>query len=229
MRDLRFTNANCRLPIFKSKIVWALGLLIALTFCGCEGLPEAGAEIAKVTGVISADEAKSITRGAKAVQKTWQDLTPEQEYYIGRAVAAQVFQTYPPLDRPPGNTYLNLLGQSLAIYSERPETFGGYHFLLLDSDEINAFAAPGGLILVTRGMVRCCANEDELDMPRRAETRAQRDQAGPSDRGLHHHRRRVRQADGQRGAGIVDARVRGVRQRRGDDPHDERLLAQPGT
>ena len=162
MRDLRFTIANCRLPIFKSKIVWALGLLIPLTFCGCEGLPEAGAEIAKVTGVISADEAKSITRGAKAVQKTWQDLTPEQEYYIGRAVAAQVFQTDPPLDRPPGNTYLNLLGQSLAIFSERPETFGGYHFLLLDSDEINAFAAPGGLILVTRGMVRCCANEDEL-------------------------------------------------------------------
>ena len=140
----------------------ALGLLIALMFCGCEGLPEAGAEIAKVTGVISASEAESITRGAKAVQKTWQDLTPEQEYYIGRAVAAQVFQTYPPLDRPPANTYLHLLGQSLAIFSERPETFGGYHFLLLDSDEINAFAAPGGLILVTRGMVRCCANEDEL-------------------------------------------------------------------
>ena len=46
--------------------------------------------------------------------------------------------------------------------SDRPETFGGYHFLLLDSDEINAFAAPGGLILVTRGLVRCCESEDEL-------------------------------------------------------------------
>lgn len=143
-------------------IVSALGLLIALMCCGCEGLPEAGAEIAKMTGAISASEAESITRGAKAVQRTWQDLTPEQEYYIGRAVAAQVFQTYPPLDRPAANTYLNLLGQSLAIFSERPETFGGYHFLLLDSNEINAFAAPGGLILVTRGMMRCCANEDEL-------------------------------------------------------------------
>ena len=123
--------------------------------------------VARKTGgglgrILSGDQVDSILRGAKAVQKTWENLTPEQEYYIGRAVAAQVFQTYRPLDRPAANAYLNLLGQSLAVFSGRPETFGGYHFLLLDSDEINAFAAPGGLILVTRGMVRCCENEDEL-------------------------------------------------------------------
>jgi len=75
---------------------------------------------------------------------------------------ATVLQTYPSLDQPEANNYLNLLGQSLAVFSDRPETFGGYHFLLLDSDEVNAFAAPGGLILVTRGMLRCCENEDEL-------------------------------------------------------------------
>ncbi len=143
-------------------LMLVLGLSMAMLSCGCEGVGEAGAEIARATGVITDSEAESIKRGARAVEKTWQDLTPEQEYYIGRAVAAQVFQTYPPLDQPPANTYLNLLGQSLAVFSERPETFGGYHFVLLDSDEINAFAAPGGLILVTRGMVRCCRNEDEL-------------------------------------------------------------------
>jgi predicted Zn-dependent protease len=140
----------------------ALSLLTVVLFAGCEGMPEAGAQIAKDAGVISADQAQSLTRGAQALQKTWQDLTPEQEYYIGRAVTAQVFQTYPPLDRPAANAYLNILGQSLAVFSDRPETYGGYHFLLLDSDEINAFAAPGGLILVTRGMLRCCQNEDEL-------------------------------------------------------------------
>jgi len=137
-------------------------LLAAVFFSGCAEVSEAGAGIAAAAGVISADEAQSITRSAKAVEKSWQDLTPEQEYYIGRAVLAQVLQSYAPLDRPQANDYLNLLGQSLAAFSERPETFGGYHFLLLDSDEINAFAAPGGLILVTRGMVRCCQNEDEL-------------------------------------------------------------------
>jgi len=153
---------NWRLSLVIGAAALVSGLLAAALFCGCAEVSEAGAGIAQAAGVITADEAQSITRSAKAIEKTWQDLTPEQEYYIGRAVAAQVFQTYPPLDRPQANEYLNLLGQSLAIFSDRPETFGGYHFLLLDSDEINAFAAPGGLILVTRGMVRCCQSEDEL-------------------------------------------------------------------
>jgi beta-barrel assembly-enhancing protease len=139
-----------------------VSVIIAALFFGCETATEMGTELAKHAGMISDDEAESITRGAQAVQKTWQDLTPEQEYYIGRAVAATVFETYRPLDAPEANAYLNLLGQSLVVFAERPETFGGYHFLLLDSDEVNAFAAPGGLILVTRGMVQCCENEDEL-------------------------------------------------------------------
>lgn len=145
---------------FRSVLV--LSLLVVGWFCGCESATKVGTELARQAGMISDDEAKSITRGAEAVQKTWQDLTPEQEFYIGRAVAATVFETYPPLDAPEANAYVNLLGQSLAVFSDRPETFGGYHFLLLDSDEVNAFAAPGGLILVTRGMLRCCKNEDEL-------------------------------------------------------------------
>jgi len=54
------------------------------------------------------------------------------------------------------------LGQSLALFSTRPETFGGYHFLVLDSDAINAFAAPGGLVFMTRGMLRLCSTEHEV-------------------------------------------------------------------
>lgn len=137
-------------------------LLVPLLFFGCGEVTDIGTQLAEGVGAISAEEGESIRRGAKAVEKTYQDLTPEQEYYIGRAVAAQVFQSYTPLDKPEANAYLNVLGQSLVVFSDRPETFGGYHFLLLDSDEINAFAAPGGLILVTRGMLKCCENEDEL-------------------------------------------------------------------
>jgi len=131
-----------------------------LNRCGPAGGP-AATRIQRA-GLLSEDQVESILRGVKALEKTWQDLTPEQEYYIGRAVVASVLQMYRPLDLPQANAYLNLLGQSLAVFSNRPETFGGYHFLLLDSDEVNAFAAPGGLILVTRGMLRCCENEDEL-------------------------------------------------------------------
>ncbi|MFP5212947.1 MAG: M48 family metalloprotease, partial [Acidobacteriota bacterium] len=107
-------------------------------------------------------QADSIVRSATAVGKTFQDITPEQEYYIGRSVAASILGKYRPYDNQAANHYLNVLGQTLAQASDRPETYGGYHFLLLDSDEVNAFAAPGGLILVTKGMVRLCKDEDQL-------------------------------------------------------------------
>jgi predicted Zn-dependent protease len=59
-------------------------------------------------------------------------------------------------------TYIATLGQTMALFSDRPETFGGWKFRIIDSDEINAFAAPGGFILLSRGIIRCATNEDEL-------------------------------------------------------------------
>ncbi|HTX72471.1 MAG TPA: M48 family metalloprotease [Rectinemataceae bacterium] len=113
-------------------------------------------------GVIDQNQAQAINQSAQAVAKSFEDITPEQEYYIGRAVAASLLSTRKVFDVKAVTDYLNLLGQSLALASVRPETFGGYHFLAVDSEEINAFAAPGGLILVTRGLLRCAQNEDEL-------------------------------------------------------------------
>ncbi|MDA8425096.1 MAG: M48 family metalloprotease [Treponema sp.] len=113
-------------------------------------------------GVINQNQKQAIDQGTQAVAKSFEDITPEQEYYIGRAVTASILSTRTVYDVRAVTDYLNLLGQSLALASDRPETFGGYHFLAVDSDEINAFAAPGGLILVTRGLLRCAQNEDEV-------------------------------------------------------------------
>ena len=106
------------------------------------------------------------------------------------------------------NDYLNLLGQALALASDRPETFGGYHFLVLDSDEINAFATPGGLIFVTRGMLRCCRNEDAVAAVLAHEiahvaapARPAVDREEPADGG----------ADGPGGRGRQDVREEGAR------------------
>lgn len=136
-------------------------LPLALHLAGCAAA-KVGTVIGQATGHITPEQAGSINRSADALEKTFADITPEQEYYIGRAVAATVLRDHPPAQDDDANAYLNLLGQTLAMASDRPETFGGYHFLLLESDEINAFAAPGGLILVTRGMLDCCRNEGEL-------------------------------------------------------------------
>ena len=89
-------------------------------------------------------------------------FTPEQEHYLGRAVAAQIFSRYPALEDHAANEYLNKLGQAIAQSSNQPYTYGGYHFMLLDSNEVNAFAAPDGLIFVTKGMVALISDEGEL-------------------------------------------------------------------
>jgi beta-barrel assembly-enhancing protease len=144
---------------------WRIAALVAAPVAlliACTTLSEIGTQIGLETGTITEEQAASINRTSAALEKSWADITPEQEYYIGRAVAATILQTYPALDDPLANDYLNRVGQTLAMASDRPETFGGYHFLLLDSDEINAFAAPGGLILVCRGLLRCCESEDAL-------------------------------------------------------------------
>ncbi len=107
-------------------------------------------------------QAGTALKAAVAIGKSFEDLTPEQEYYIGRAVAANVLAVYTPRNDERLNFFVNTLGQTLAQASDRPETFGGYHFQVLDSPEINAFAAPGGLIFITTGMIRLCKTEDEL-------------------------------------------------------------------
>jgi len=150
-------------PVASVSLVISSSLLITLSGCKTlESLGEVGGAVGQATGVMTEEQAESLGRASKAVAKTFADITPEQEYYIGRAVAATVLLTYKPYQNDMANRYLNLLGQTMASASDKPETFGGYHFLILDSDEINAFAAPGGFIFVSRGMLRLCQNEDDL-------------------------------------------------------------------
>ena len=111
---------------------------------------------------ISKEQIEILRLALQEASKTRLQLNPEEEYYLGRAVTAQILTRYKPYDCPALNHYINMLGQSLALFSSRPELYNGYRFLVLDSDEINAFATPGGHILVTRGLIKLTTNEDEL-------------------------------------------------------------------
>jgi predicted Zn-dependent protease len=139
--------------------------ILGMLLVGCatlDKLTEAGTGLAAATGVINADQAQSINKSVSAVGKVFESITPEQEYYIGRTVAATILSKNKPYDNRAMTSYLNTLGQYLSLFSDRPETFGGYHFLVMDTPDINAFAAPGGFIMVSRGMLRCCKSEEAL-------------------------------------------------------------------
>jgi beta-barrel assembly-enhancing protease len=101
----------------------------------------------------------------RIAQETFKAATPlsdEEEYYVGRAVSARILSSYPLLENNKLTEYINLVGQTVAIHSDNPITYGGYHFAILNSKEINAFACPGGIIFITKGMINAVQNEDEL-------------------------------------------------------------------
>jgi predicted Zn-dependent protease len=137
-----------------------------MTFTACSTLVETagtmGTMLGEQEGYITSDQGESIRKGTTAVAKSLEEFTPEQEYFIGRAVGAVVLSKYKVYANGQLNEYLNILGQTLAAASDKPAIFGGYHFLVLDSNDINAFATPGGHIFVTRGLIRCCQSEDAL-------------------------------------------------------------------
>ena len=81
---------------------------------------------------------------------------------MGRAVAAQILGKYKLDQNPQLTQYVNEVGQTVARKSTRPNPFKGYHFAVLDTTELNAFACPGGIIFVTRGLIQTCKNEDQL-------------------------------------------------------------------
>ncbi len=118
--------------------------------------------VGEATGTITREQGESIRKSTAAVAKVWKISLPEQEYYIGRTVGAVVLEKYRPLEDANANAYLNTFGQTLARVSDMLELFIGYQFLALDSDDINAFATPGGHIFITRGLIRCCRTEDAL-------------------------------------------------------------------
>jgi len=104
----------------------------------------------------------TIKSTADATQKAARPISEEEEYFVGRAVAAQIISSYPLSDDRGLTAYITKVGQTVALHSEKPYTYGGYHFALLDSDEVNAFACPGGTIFITKGMLKTAGNEDEL-------------------------------------------------------------------
>jgi predicted Zn-dependent protease len=121
-----------------------------------------GARTAGAAGVIDQNTANAISNSSRAVASAAEDITPEQEYYIGRAVAANILSSYRLWENPRLTLYVNRICNAIAINSPRPEIFNGYHVMLLDTDEINAFATSGGHIFISRGLIASAKSEDAL-------------------------------------------------------------------
>jgi len=141
-------------------------IVFSFAIVSCAGLmkvTEVGAQIAGATGVINSNTASAISKSSQAIGSAAEEITPQQEYFIGRAVAGNILTTYKLYNGNPALTaYLNSICGAITVNSPRPDIYNGYHVAILDSDEINAFATSGGHILVTRGLINAASSEDML-------------------------------------------------------------------
>jgi predicted Zn-dependent protease len=152
----------------KTKVILLFIIVIVITgmVISCAtvaAVADVGAQLAGAAGAIDKNVANAISNSSKAVGNAVEDISPEQEYYIGRAVAANILTSYKLWTGNPALTaYLNNICAAITINSPRPDVFNGYHVAILDSNEINAFATSGGHILVTRGLISAAKSEDAL-------------------------------------------------------------------
>ncbi len=86
------------------------------------------------------------------------DLRAEVEF--GRNVASLILGRHPLKTSPEQQRYVNLVGRSLALHGERQEL--DYRFGIINSDQVNAYAAPGGYIFVTSSALALMQDEAEL-------------------------------------------------------------------
>jgi predicted Zn-dependent protease len=99
----------------------------------------------------------------RAFAETDSEPTLQDRYFLGRAVAANIFTVYRPHTGNPELTrYLNLICQAIVINNPTIELFDGSFVVILDNPELNAFASPGGHILITKGLVEAASSEDML-------------------------------------------------------------------
>ncbi len=98
----------------------------------------------------------------ESLSESSRPVSAEEEHLLGRAVAARILSRFPPRYSRPLDLYVNRVGLVLAANSERPETYGGYRFLVLDTADPISFAAPGGYIFISRGALQALPSEDAL-------------------------------------------------------------------
>jgi len=87
-------------------------------------------------------------------------ISQDQELALGAADAAKVDSQLPLIHDTAITRYVATLGKSMASRTSRSDL--DWHFAVVNSSEVNAFALPGGFIYVNRGAIEQADREDQL-------------------------------------------------------------------
>ncbi|MCX6550816.1 MAG: M48 family metalloprotease [Acidobacteria bacterium] len=133
--------------------------LTLLAVMGACVLAVAGADLADARPAIgSGPQLGGITKRAQQFKEL--QVTEEDEIKLGASVSEKVRARYGVVQDKAVHRYVTLVGMLLVQKSTRPNL--PFTFVVLDTDGVNAFAAPGGFIHITRGALGLLSSEAEL-------------------------------------------------------------------
>ena len=131
------------------KCAWTLALAVAASSAG---VSPAAAQLGGISGAL---------KRAETVKKVVDlKVTDAEEQQIGLEVSNKVVETFGVYQDAAVAKYVTLVGAVLAQASPRPNL--PWQFIVLDTDGVNAFAAPGGYVHITRGLLGLLKDEAEL-------------------------------------------------------------------
>ena len=87
-------------------------------------------------------------------------VSESQEVAMGQQADVQTREEYGVVDNAALQNYVQTMGRKLAAVSHRPNL--EWHFTVVDSSVVNAFAIPGGYVYITRGILAYLGSEAEL-------------------------------------------------------------------
>jgi predicted Zn-dependent protease len=122
-------------------------LVLLLTAVLALGLPLSASSI-DVSGIFS------------TIKQAVTPASDDDEQQIGADAAATLLGATKPIKDAAVQDYVNKVGLWIALQSDRPNL--PWRFAVVDSDDIDAFAAPGGYVFITRGLLLHMHNEAEL-------------------------------------------------------------------
>jgi predicted Zn-dependent protease len=103
---------------------------------------------------------QKVEKVGQQVKTATGDIPEPKEIEMGGGIASNLLGAAPLVNNAAVQKYVNDVGRWLAMQTERPDL--PWQFGVLDDDDVNAFAAPGGYVFITKGLLMHMHSEAEL-------------------------------------------------------------------
>lgn len=137
----------------------AIPLVIAMaSLLGASALPATAFDFGSLNDI--KNSLQKLHKVGQEVKTATGDIPQSKEIQMGDGIASNLLGAAPLLKNTRVQKYVNDVGRWLAMQTERPDL--PWQFGVLDDDDVNAFAAPGGYVFITKGLLIHMHNEAEL-------------------------------------------------------------------